>query len=296
MPRGTSPLDESNLQGRLWGPQFMTTDLWFDAMDVATVTLISGRVSQWNDKSGNARNVSQTSTFAQPTWNNAGLNGKPSIRFDNNFYSTSARFLGATPAQSVVGVSNISMFMVNRYAAYPGASVPGDQVAAGLGLFSSNGNQRGFFVGKEYWQAASYPYNCHDYMVGNDDLNTGRSVRGTLSADVGGTHHIFEAIQSSSTAVKLFRDGQFDANIDSENALVPSSAVGSNRIGIGGMSLSTSPSRKADIEMSELLMIFSAISDIDRQKIEGYLAWKWAMTDNLPGNHPFKNRPPLISD
>jgi len=34
----------------------------------------------------------------------------------------------------------------------------------------------------------------------------------------------------------------------------------------------------------------------DRRTIEGYLAWKWGLNANLPANHPFRNRPPLIGD
>jgi hypothetical protein len=34
----------------------------------------------------------------------------------------------------------------------------------------------------------------------------------------------------------------------------------------------------------------------DRRTIEGYLAWKWGLDANLPANHPFRNRPPLIGD
>ena len=32
----------------------------------------------------------------------------------------------------------------------------------------------------------------------------------------------------------------------------------------------------------------------DRMTIEGYLAWKWGLDANLPANHPYRNRPPLI--
>jgi hypothetical protein len=34
----------------------------------------------------------------------------------------------------------------------------------------------------------------------------------------------------------------------------------------------------------------------ERRTIEGYLAWKWGLEANLPANHPFRNRPPLIGD
>jgi hypothetical protein len=31
----------------------------------------------------------------------------------------------------------------------------------------------------------------------------------------------------------------------------------------------------------------------DRQKCEGYIAWKWALQANLPASHPYKSTPPL---
>ena len=34
----------------------------------------------------------------------------------------------------------------------------------------------------------------------------------------------------------------------------------------------------------------------ERQRAEGYAAWKWGLVTNLPAAHPFKNRPPLVSD
>jgi hypothetical protein len=32
-----------------------------------------------------------------------------------------------------------------------------------------------------------------------------------------------------------------------------------------------------------------------RQRIEGYLAWKWGLVASLPSNHPYKNKPPYTT-
>jgi len=46
--------------------------LWLDSQDSRTLTFSSSNiVSQWNDKSGNNRHVSQATVSAQPTWNMA---------------------------------------------------------------------------------------------------------------------------------------------------------------------------------------------------------------------------------
>jgi hypothetical protein len=42
----------------------------------------------------------------------------------------------------------------------------------------------------------------------------------------------------------------------------------------------------------EVLIYNQALTDEVRQKVEGHLAHKWALTSNLPENHPFKASPP----
>ena len=42
----------------------------------------------------------------------------------------------------------------------------------------------------------------------------------------------------------------------------------------------------------EFLMYTGALSTTQRQQVEGYLAWKWGLSGNLPSTHPFKNVPP----
>jgi hypothetical protein len=45
--------------------------------------------------------------------------------------------------------------------------------------------------------------------------------------------------------------------------------------------------------MGECIIYNSEITTSDRQKIEGYLAWKWGLTGSLPSTHPFKNYRPI---
>jgi len=46
--------------------------------------------------------------------------------------------------------------------------------------------------------------------------------------------------------------------------------------------------------MSEIVWTNNVMSTTDRQKLEGYLAWKWGLVANLPSNHPYKNFPPTV--
>jgi hypothetical protein len=45
-------------------------------------------------------------------------------------------------------------------------------------------------------------------------------------------------------------------------------------------------------ELGEIVITRSALDTTTRQKLEGYLAHKWGLTANLPGDHPFKVNPP----
>lgn len=93
--------------------------LWLDAADGSTVTTDANNlVSQWNDKSGNARNVTQTTAASRPAYTTQGRSGKNVITFDgsNDFLTTPTlsinqpfticwvgRSNGNTPGQAVNG-------------------------------------------------------------------------------------------------------------------------------------------------------------------------------------------------
>ena len=40
------------------------------------------------------------------------------------------------------------------------------------------------------------------------------------------------------------------------------------------------------------MLVFSAITQADRYKVEGYLAWKWGLQSSLPADHPYKTLGP----
>lgn len=64
-----------------WSPADVSTPLaWWLRGD--NVSLNGGTVSQWNDKSGNARNWAQGSAPLQPTFLASAINGQPGLRFD----------------------------------------------------------------------------------------------------------------------------------------------------------------------------------------------------------------------
>jgi hypothetical protein len=81
--------------------------LWLDASDTSTITASSGSVSQWNDKSGNGRHVSQGTSTNRPTTGSTTKNSLNAITFDG----TNDRLLRTT-SDSSLNVATRSVFIV----------------------------------------------------------------------------------------------------------------------------------------------------------------------------------------
>ena len=45
-------------------------------------------------------------------------------------------------------------------------------------------------------------------------------------------------------------------------------------------------------DLGELLIYNTELNVSNFEKVEGYLAHKWGLTANLPGDHPYKNTAP----
>lgn len=46
--------------------------------------------------------------------------------------------------------------------------------------------------------------------------------------------------------------------------------------------------------VGEIVIVTEALSTSDRQKLEGYLAWKWGTAPTLPAAHPYRSTPPTV--
>ena len=77
--------------------------LWLDASDASTITLNGATVSQWRDKSGNARHLSEATANNQPTMST--LNGRGALSFDgvNDRLITSSTLMA-------VGTNSFTLF------------------------------------------------------------------------------------------------------------------------------------------------------------------------------------------
>jgi hypothetical protein len=91
--------------------------VWYDGNDASSVTLVSGKVSQWSDKSGNARHATQSNATYRPTYSSN------SIVFSNTFLLPTSLPLS----------TNQTLFMVASFTLGTGPSYLYKQSATGGG-------------------------------------------------------------------------------------------------------------------------------------------------------------------
>ena len=223
-----------------WTPAQLGSDLvlWLDADDAATISLNGGTVSKWNDKSGNGNNnhVSQGTAAAQPAYT-AGL-----VTFDGS----DDMMIAATPIITADNTGTLTMFSVSSLVVAENGYMYG-AVDAGQGCaLYQNGTTIGLARTITGASVGQVPHNIAlpgqgviGVVFSNDTANL--SFNGTVTSVTGG--NLFAAPTVEFTLGNR-RNG-------------PSAPTFWN----GGH--------------NEIVVSNSALSTDDRQKLEGYLAWKW---------------------
>jgi hypothetical protein len=95
-----------NVTVRPLTPPVMGMGLWYDASDATSITIATG-VSQWSDKSGNGRHLTQATGGNQPALNANGLNGLPYVSFDGTNDYMTATWASVTNPITVCAVARL---------------------------------------------------------------------------------------------------------------------------------------------------------------------------------------------
>jgi len=258
----------------LWTPDNMPTVTWFDAADAATITASGGNVSTWQDKSGNGNHATQGTGTKQPTYSAVDkevvFNGTTDImQIANDAYKDLQNF--ATVA------------LVRRNASYSW----GNSVTSWDG--ESGGNTEGHIMLRQ---------------SGSDVTTLNLTARGTSA---GGD---FSTVTGIATQGENFigaayrtlasgRELRFNGSVARTEATARSniSYNGTNRSGLGGSYASDNWASTNNAFLNGALKEVVVIENptIEQVKIiEGYMAWKWGLQDELHNTHPYKFSPPLV--
>lgn len=242
--------------GNLWTPTSL--DAWWDAHYESLISASGGAVNTWNDRSGNGRAL-VASGGLEPTTGTRKINGKNAIDFDGTEYMS-------TPSGFFDPQSDFALFCVFL----------DDTASAGAkGVMIQN--QDGGGTGRALFARSA-----------DDDLTT----------DLGNTESIFTSQPSVASIAAMTADwggstsllGLYLDGLSLSGPTVSTEANASSAIRVGA---NKSGAEIFNGLIGEIILL-SDITTETRQKIEGYLAWKWRLEAKLPASHPYKAYPPTL--
>ena len=251
---------------------------WFEADAGATLSVSSGTVSGWADLSGSGNTASQVTAAKQPYFATAGLNGRPMIAFN--------------------GISGALMSCTG-----PGNSTTSCTIAAVLNM-TGTPTYNQWFSTSGAWAAGAL--HCNSSIAGpqrtlQSTLNYNASVAWSTFAYADNVPFIAVITISISAGVATITPYYNGVAQTSSTATTPSISLGTFEIGGYGLDVT----RTMNSGISALTVFNTALSTADRQRLEGYLAWKWfggspsspsssSSSTSLPlaVTHPFYKAPP----
>lgn len=255
--------------------------LWLDAADAGTITLNGSNVSQWNDKSGNNRHATQATAVNRPTYQADGFNGRPTLNFDGG-----SDFMGMSNALQIGNSSAVSysVFVAFRQTS---VSVNASFLFRGSAGIGSTNTDYGFFSEQSGAQGDTAPL----YRFGTGAATDAVAWQRIPSPIASTNPVIFGGVMNAATGTTGTKETYFNGTLATSGSYTIKGPA-ATEAAIGALVNSGTPTAFMAAAMSEMVMCRAALSTADRQKLEGYLAWKWALVANLPSDHPYKTVAP----
>ena len=275
--RGTDSLvstELSVLAGELWTPNELVLEWYFSADNLISDS--SNKISQLTDMSGKNRHATQSVNERKPLLSTFPDTVGKAILFDgvdDYFWQSNTSYLN--------GVSGTWCFSVDLSSAKSGytyifqspyASTAGSKVAFG---YASGGLYAG---GRR--------------LVSN----SWAEVKETASS-AEQTNITFSQLDYISTKAYIFRDGVKVA--ENSSFLTPGSADSSSLSGtsIGAYVNNNNPASLEGAlngKVGCIVVGVGILSEYDRQKLEGWAAYKYGLTSKLASDHPYKIYAPIL--
>ena len=230
--------------------------LWVDAADTSTYTP-SSSISSWRNKGVAGGTVTTTSgTVGSKSFTQ---NNFPMMSFGTSAYMTAPSLTFSQTSRTAFAVVNIG--------------------AAGVGrtfLASTGGTSTVETTLNSYYPGSYTDIQISYYANVQYQTQTPSPFFNTTS--------IVSAVSAASTAA----GGGIWVNGTSQSLTLTPSAPNYGT----GTTTNQILGSAASFNMGEVLLFDGVISVVERQKVEGYLAWKWGLQGTLPASHPYKMFPP----
>lgn len=235
-----------------WTPAELSPLEWWDVSDEATVDVVAGAIAAIHSKGSGGRAASNTNPATRPAFSAALQNGRDAAVFNGSSHFLNIAALATATPMWVAQVFGRASSGIK--------SLPLGGATGGVPPYASQ------------WWIDNIRYSA---LWG---ASSGYATHGSTSTATGVFQHI---LAKGASTVQLYQDG---------------TAIGAALGNLPGSGDLVYIGRRAgDYHagmLCEIIVGTSALSESDRQKMEGYLAHKWGLAGSLPVSHPYRDAPP----
>lgn len=237
-------------------------NVWLDAQNIDKVILTGEQVSAWNDSSSGANNFTAAGgviNYSQPS----SINNRPAINFVDA--TPTSTYLVKSGFNITPSSNQLTLFIVLSQ--------------TGLGT----GNSEIFYT-KDNYSYFDLFNNTNPSQSGNLALD----ARSSLERDTGQDIITSPAINVIISVVLSTTNGSVYLN-GTVTSINNTAITGLSLDGVHDWAISSGAFKGF---VGEVITYPSALTTTNREKVEGYLAWKWGLQSQLPDTNPWKNTPP----
>ena len=248
--------------------------LWLDASDASTLydattggSLVAadGGVARWEDKSGNARHATQSTSGDRPLRKTSVQGGKDVLRFDGSGDTLS---IGDDATFKFLHSANSTVFIALTRSSSSGSAI----------MCTNNGG-----TGTVGWSSYFFDGTATNDRFG---LLVGRGQQGVAVSQVNSGNGVISSGWSALSFVSKPTDAtagnRASLRRNGGTAIADNAATGtvSTSNSQGAFVIGAYVGYAADYggDIAEIIIYDSALSDTDREAVENYLLAKWAIT------------------
>lgn len=271
---GTSVVSDqiAALAGILWTPLNLTTTMYFSADSV--VKDGSNRISQLTDLSGNNRHATQSVDVYKPVLSTFS-DGSLAMQFDgvnDYFWQSNTSYLN-----NVAGSWAFSVELMNSKTGYT-YLLASPFNSSGASKFAS-----GYSTNKPYVGGRRQYANAWSEAV---DTSTRSAVQNINFSQVDfSIAKAYVFINAAQVAI----NNSFGTAGNADSTAIFGTSIGAY-VGNNGSTYEGGIVGKVGC----IIVGTGVLSTENRQRLEGWAAHKYGLQANLPGDHPYKNIPPLL--
>lgn len=252
---------------------------WYDVNDSSTVfsdascttpIVNNNQVACIRDKSTHGRHVYQEVVSRRPLFLSSSINSRPALTFSNSsvqhlLTGEVATWLNGTPYSSVAVINGVSTTSWGNYF---------------MGTTGASQNTSFHFGRRSPTELTLAQYS--------NDANFALSESGGTNIHIASktgltTSSYFYHLNGSTYTPTSFGGAAGTSSNQWLNVNMPLK-LGSGHTDASHACLNG--------KMGEAMIFTSGLNLSTRQKLDGYLAWKWGTESSLPSSHPFKSNPP----